>query len=423
MPQINLSTLSGPELRQMLDSSRRQGDAALSYKVLQEMAARREAPPDRRSRGKNRPAEPRGFVVDLDEATDADADDVPPMPYWVAPSHEAHPAESGLSEPEVSETADETAPMPTRRRSRRKAGPAMPVAANSDTPPVEASADPPLSLTPEPDVTTEIAAMSDHEDLRLGSREPEPSRAPRPARPVRTSRGGGRMALGFIVGGALGIGVGWWGGGVFRDVASPTAAPMRTAALNVDSSPAPLAAANVPTSAAAAAPTAPVDGAVSPAAEAAPSPAPPQPAADPPAAAEAPTPPPPASAAAPVRTAEAAPKDEINRLPDKTIQLANGAAAAAAANTAGGCASEPTPADRTICGDPDLRKLQRELQKAYAQALAAHEDRTLLRERQLAWRDARSTVTDPDRLSQLYQERIRKLNAAAAEARQLKTGG
>ena len=54
-------------------------------------------------------------------------------------------------------------------------------------------------------------------------------------------------------------------------------------------------------------------------------------------------------------------------------------------------------------------------------ALAAHDDKAQLRERQLAWRDARSAVTDPARLTILYDERIRKLNAAAAEAHGLKS--
>ncbi|MFI4951101.1 MAG: lysozyme inhibitor LprI family protein, partial [Caulobacterales bacterium] len=81
------------------------------------------------------------------------------------------------------------------------------------------------------------------------------------------------------------------------------------------------------------------------------------------------------------------------------------------------CAAAPTPADREICGDPQLRRLQRELQRAYVQALDAHQDRALLRQRQLAWRDARNAVADPARLARLYQDRIRKLNAAAADAR------
>jgi hypothetical protein len=81
------------------------------------------------------------------------------------------------------------------------------------------------------------------------------------------------------------------------------------------------------------------------------------------------------------------------------------------------CAAEPTPADRVICGDPKLRRLQRELRLAYADALKAHKDRALLRQRQLAWRDARNPVADPDRLAQAYEQRIRRLKSATADAR------
>ncbi|MFI4966995.1 MAG: hypothetical protein ACHP9T_16715, partial [Caulobacterales bacterium] len=86
--------------------------------------------------------------------------------------------------------------------------------------------------------------------------------------------------------------------------------------------------------------------------------------------------------------------------------------------TVGACEAAPTPADREICGDAQLRRLQGELRRAYAEALDAHQDRALLRQRQLAWRDARNPVSDPARLAQLYRERIRKLNAATAAARQ-----
>jgi uncharacterized protein len=81
------------------------------------------------------------------------------------------------------------------------------------------------------------------------------------------------------------------------------------------------------------------------------------------------------------------------------------------------CAAQPTPADREICASPELRRLQRELRRAYAEALQAHQDRALLRQHQLAWRDARNGVSDPGRLAKLYEQRIRKLNAATAEAR------
>ncbi|MEO8113837.1 MAG: hypothetical protein ABI655_05625, partial [Phenylobacterium sp.] len=80
-------------------------------------------------------------------------------------------------------------------------------------------------------------------------------------------------------------------------------------------------------------------------------------------------------------------------------------------------AAEPTPADRQICGDPELQRLRDDLRRAYAEALAAHQDRALLRQRQLAWRDARNTVSDPERLARLYEQRIRKLDAATADAR------
>jgi uncharacterized protein YecT (DUF1311 family) len=82
------------------------------------------------------------------------------------------------------------------------------------------------------------------------------------------------------------------------------------------------------------------------------------------------------------------------------------------------CTAQPTPADRTICGDPELRGLQRQLRQAYNEALEAHENRALLRQRQLSWASARDPVSDPDRLAQLYEQRIRRLNAATAAARQ-----
>ena len=74
-------------------------------------------------------------------------------------------------------------------------------------------------------------------------------------------------------------------------------------------------------------------------------------------------------------------------------------------------------ADRAICANEDLQKLQRDLRQAYAKALDAHADRVTLRQRQLAWRDARNAVADPERLAGLYEARIRKLKAATAAAR------
>ena len=44
MPDIDLSTLNGPELRGLLDAARRRGAAQQSYQILQEMDARRGRP-------------------------------------------------------------------------------------------------------------------------------------------------------------------------------------------------------------------------------------------------------------------------------------------------------------------------------------------------------------------------------------------
>jgi len=81
------------------------------------------------------------------------------------------------------------------------------------------------------------------------------------------------------------------------------------------------------------------------------------------------------------------------------------------------CAGAAAPADRVICANPNLRRLQAELWRAYGKAQRAHVDRGALRQRQLAWRQARNTVDDPHRLARLYEERIRWLNATAARNR------
>ncbi|WP_334164357.1 hypothetical protein [Phenylobacterium sp.] len=131
------------------------------------------------------------------------------------------------------------------------------------------------------------------------------------------------------------------------------------------------------------------------------------------------------SPAAPVETAAAdAPALEgldvvltPPEFPDALKEATAGAPERLSAAGPDACSSEPTPADRAICADPALQRLQRELRQAYAEALEAHADRSLLRQRQLVWRDARSGVDDPERLAGLYEQRIRKLVAATADAR------
>ena len=372
MPQVNLSALSGPELRQMLDASRRRGDAALSYKLLQEMAARRQTPKARGPRLKRRAAEQRLVAVELGEPVETD-DDVPPMPNWRPP-------------PEREAAAAPSSGPPARGR-RRNSPPARTVASAAAAPAAAADVDPPpppLEASPPLSLQDDAAATAADPGLRLRPAEPEIPRAPRRSRlPV---------VAGFALSLAVGVGLGWWGGGIVREAPSPAAPPIRTAAL----APAPLPAPTAPSAAEPApesAPETPPDAAIGP-----PSPS----------------------------NAQELARDADGRAPESPPAPPATDAVAAAAPApdrpapvvANGCATEPTPADREICGDPQLRLLQRGLQRAYAAALEAHEDRALLRQRQLAWRDARNTVSDPARLARLYQQRIRKLNAATAEARQ-----
>jgi hypothetical protein len=387
MPQVNLSALNGQELRQLLDSSRRRGDAALSYQVLQEMAVRRENPTGRRGATMRGQEAPPHIEAELGEP--AEEDDLPPMPNWRPPSREPE----GLALPPTPVNA---AAQPRGRRKAQPAPAVIPepaiVADDAHSAPLERDANRPLSLWDD--------ALAPSEDEAPSSRAEDPRIDPAPVvRPPSPGRPRLRLVVGFALGITIGTGLGYWVGEMPRDTPSPAApvvAPIQTAAL----APAP---APVP------APSAPI------AAEPAPAAAP-DAAAGPPVAPSAaqdgggdansrttePSAPPPAA----LPTEEAA----------RSAPIVQPAPERPAAAVARGCAGQPTPADRVICGDPKLRRLQGELRQAYAEALAAHEDRTLLRERQLTWRDARNTVSDPTRLAQLYEERIRKLNAATAEA-------
>jgi uncharacterized protein YecT (DUF1311 family) len=222
-------------------------------------------------------------------------------------------------------------------------------------------------------------------DQAAGMAPPQSRPAPRPRKQARSGVSFPVFAA-FTVGIGLGTGFGWLAGGIARDVLPEpvvAAAPMRPAALAPAATPPPPAPEPVVTEPApqaedaAAAPLEPT--------------APPAPDVQEgaPVVAESGEPP-----------AEAAPAD-----------------ASEATSASAACAAEATPADRAICGDPQLQSLQRRLRQAYAEALDAHQDRDLLRQRQLAWRDGRNAVSDPARLAALYEQRIRKLNAATAEAR------
>jgi uncharacterized protein YecT (DUF1311 family) len=223
-----------------------------------------------------------------------------------------------------------------------------------------------------------LASEPDDEDIRLECRGPARHRPPR-----RIPRIPG---AGFVLGAVVGAAAAWWVAGGAPETPAPRAAG---AGLEVA-------------------------------------------AADGPVATDQPAvyaPPPAPEAAAPDPVAEPPPTDVIETaaLAPETADVAHDTATSApeSAETetptaTKNCTAEPTPADRTICGDPELRRLRDELRRAYAEALDAHEERGLLRQRQLAWRDARNSVSEPARLSALYAQRIRRLNAATAQARSLR---
>jgi hypothetical protein len=353
MPEVDLSTRSRPELRALLDTARKRGQANASYQILQEMAERREG---------RQSVPPRVVSLEFGDPLGADRDADAEI---AAPT--AEPPDAPLY----------MAPPPAARRPRRRK-----------------AAGPPLELPPEaaPNVWEETPEAP---PLKL-------ERMPHPGRP-----GFARAAL-FAAGIMLGAGAGWSAATLDLSRRAPppaaTAPPANLLQIANQALPA------RPVAPAAAAPAqievveAPAPGdPVAAGFREAPLPPPEEEVA-------AETPPEPAPEAPVHVAAQAAPEPPKITVPPKAPVLQKASDSA--------CAAERTPADRTICADPQLRRLQRELRAAYGEALQVHEDRDLLRQRQLAWRDARNTVEDPDRLADLYAARIRKLHAAAEAARE-----
>jgi uncharacterized protein YecT (DUF1311 family) len=258
--------------------------------------------------------------------------------------------------------------------------------------------DPALPLPPSAQAAPDEIMPQDHDDDPLAglTLAREPRSQPRPRSPRRTLPGLVIFAAGASMGVASGVALAQWVGA--PDLTPPSfaqAQPVQNASFQtlapaVNSPPAPLAA------------------------ELAPPPPPPPP--PPPFEADEP------AAPGQLEIALASP-DAADLVPasaveaDVSAEPAKALKADKAAASPGGCQAAGSPADRAICADPDLQRLQARLRDAYADALEAHTDRTVLRQRQLAWREARNAVTDPDRLAALYEQRIRKLESATADAR------
>jgi len=360
MLNVDLSTLRGQELRQLLDTTRRRGDAAVTYEILQEMAARRERgePEQRRGLfGPKRPSEARVIELNLGDPLEPKEEVFDDEPAH-GPAHSQAPADWELD--------------------------ALDAAGRS-----EASDEDAIYLHP--------------------PAQPQFDAPPPPPKPRRRALW---LSTGLAVGLVVGLALGGWAESVSRQGGGPlalaAAAPLPPTSTLTR---APAAAAQAPVDPIAVetetAPATPLPQPPPPSAAAAPIPGAIAPPAAP--AAAPPTAPPAPEAAASTEVAEEAPAADAVK-PAKAIQ------ASAVQTGSRACAGQPTPADRAICETPRLQKLQKDLRQAYAEALDAHQDRDLLREHQLAWREARNTVTEPERLAQLYEQRIRKLKAATAEA-------
>lgn len=76
------------------------------------------------------------------------------------------------------------------------------------------------------------------------------------------------------------------------------------------------------------------------------------------------------------------------------------------------CLAEPTPAERALCLNPDLRAADVRMREAYDKALAAGADRQALDREQAEWRTARNMAAhSKDAVARLYDQRIEELTA------------
>lgn len=87
-----------------------------------------------------------------------------------------------------------------------------------------------------------------------------------------------------------------------------------------------------------------------------------------------------------------------------------------AAKAVSRCRFEPTPAQRILCGSPQLQTADRRLQNAYSRALKAGADRRILEGEQAAWRAMRNSAADRREMAHLYAQRMRELDQHLAQA-------
>jgi hypothetical protein len=118
----------------------------------------------------------------------------------------------------------------------------------------------------------------------------------------------------------------------------------------------------------------------------------------------------PARAAAPRPTRQASVAEPREAAPAPARSPARAATASAGARPSFNCRYARTRSERLICGDPGLAALDRGLNAAYEEAIAAGADRRTLRAAQDRWLSVREAAAgDPDAVADVYRRRIDEL--------------
>ncbi len=91
-------------------------------------------------------------------------------------------------------------------------------------------------------------------------------------------------------------------------------------------------------------------------------------------------------------------------------EVARAAAGQSGARPSFSCRSARTRSERLVCGDPELARLDRELNRAYEDAIASGVGRRTLRREQDSWLAVReAAAADPDAVAEIYEVRIDEL--------------
>lgn len=127
---------------------------------------------------------------------------------------------------------------------------------------------------------------------------------------------------------------------------------------------------------------------------------------------------PPASDSTPPRPSVQRPRPQAAQAPvererqavGRSREVARAAAGQSGARPSFSCRSARTRSERLVCGDPELARLDRALNRAYEDAIASGVGRRTLRREQDSWLAVReAAAADPDAVAEIYEVRIDEL--------------